>query len=41
MQEIARTMGFEVVYGDTDSLFLNYVKSNNNNNNTNGTADSI
>jgi len=25
----ATTMGFEVVYGDTDSLFLNYVNSNN------------
>jgi DNA polymerase I len=28
MQEIARNTGFEIVYGDTDSLFLNY---NNNN----------
>ena len=29
MQEIAKDMGFEIVYGDTDSLFL-HNKSNNN-----------
>jgi DNA polymerase elongation subunit (family B) len=29
MHETATAMGFEVVYGDTDSLFLNYINSNN------------
>lgn len=28
MQEIATIMGFDIVYGDTDSLFLNHVGSN-------------
>jgi DNA polymerase elongation subunit (family B) len=27
MQEITAPLGFEIVYGDTDSLFINYVKS--------------
>ena len=34
MQEIATNMGFEVVYGDTDSLFIHY-KNYDNNGNTN------
>jgi DNA polymerase, archaea type len=34
MQEIATNMGFEVVYGDTDSLFVHY-KNYDNNGNTN------
>jgi DNA polymerase, archaea type len=29
MQEIATTVGFKVVYGDTDSLFLNYMNISN------------
>jgi len=29
MQEIATNIGFEIVYGDTDSLFLRYVSNNN------------
>jgi DNA polymerase, archaea type len=28
MQEIATNLGFDIVYGDTDSLFLNHVGSN-------------
>ena len=27
MQEIATNMGFEIVYGDTDSLFLKYINN--------------
>jgi DNA polymerase elongation subunit (family B) len=27
MKDIAQNIGFEIVYGDTDSLFLNYVNS--------------
>jgi DNA polymerase elongation subunit (family B) len=29
MQEIATNIGFEIVYGDTDSLFLRYVNNDN------------
>jgi DNA polymerase, archaea type len=29
MQEIATHIGFEIVYGDTDSLFLRYINNNN------------
>jgi DNA polymerase elongation subunit (family B) len=28
MQEIARDIGFEIVYGDTDSLFLRHINNN-------------
>jgi DNA polymerase elongation subunit (family B) len=28
MQDIAKSMGFEIVYGDTDSLFLHYQNIN-------------
>ena len=29
MKDIAHNIGFEIVYGDTDTLFLNYVDNSN------------